>query len=724
MYALTKTDFSKRETPVIPKDELLRHLLKNRPRQVFKYHEHESLLENKPDQELTEEEKKEAWAAFEYEEQAEKNRQAGMAGYMAGQGIGAYGAGFGSLYSGGYGSAGLYNGGLYDSSSAYPYYFNLFKNNPSLMSQFLGQAAGIGNPILGGEPTSLLSQLNSRNSHADTLKQFMYGGSMANAVGSSQMSGGGSNSGTGASNSSMQGNSGISNSLSVAALQEQIMRYASGMFPSMSGSPSSASSMFNNLSSSSNPISPILSNMAQLAGSTNYSSPPLPAYTGSTTSAQQSRGDSRRSPKATPPPPSFSPKNPSPLSSIRDPLSLHSVSPSSTSFTATSSLAPLAPPSPVLTNTRSQINTTTVTNPNSSQKSNKNITNDLNGSSSSSLSSSKRKAQQFQAQQTRSFEQAYQQRLTNATNKSGKSSPDLIVIPDDITEPVIPRDTQGLHSLHAKQKQSNKPLNIGIVYPNEPPPTVRMSLPDEISVSKIAKNQPLPPSTATVANQNSNSRIPTKTVGAPNNSVTINKVVTNQQQPGGLQIRTQLQQNLMQRPTNAANSTANRGAPVRNNNVVVQKPRPTATGGGVTSVRPMQQLQQRPSTIAGNSGSGGGGGVSITSNTAQQPTQSGAKLPNKPEVMMIPITATKDDNPLQGNPVTLLKSRSGITVTPVNSNPKNPMLTSSTAAAANNAGQIQRGITVKRPGTNLISGIPQKVARANDPLSLHNPKKH
>lgn len=54
-----------RETPMVPKDSVLAHLVRNYPQMVYKYHEHDSLLENKNEQELSEEDKADAWAAYE-----------------------------------------------------------------------------------------------------------------------------------------------------------------------------------------------------------------------------------------------------------------------------------------------------------------------------------------------------------------------------------------------------------------------------------------------------------------------------------------------------------------------------------------------------------------------------------------------------------------------------------------------------------------------------------
>lgn len=59
-HSLTKPDWSEREPPSQPKDELLEHLLTEFPYKVFKYHEHETLLDNKNEEELTEEEIQEA----------------------------------------------------------------------------------------------------------------------------------------------------------------------------------------------------------------------------------------------------------------------------------------------------------------------------------------------------------------------------------------------------------------------------------------------------------------------------------------------------------------------------------------------------------------------------------------------------------------------------------------------------------------------------------------
>ncbi|XP_065088172.1 transcriptional regulator ATRX-like [Ochlerotatus camptorhynchus] len=67
LYNLSKLADQVRETPILPADDLLASLLRNHPDCAFKYHEHDSLLENKPEQDLSEEDKREAWAAYERE---------------------------------------------------------------------------------------------------------------------------------------------------------------------------------------------------------------------------------------------------------------------------------------------------------------------------------------------------------------------------------------------------------------------------------------------------------------------------------------------------------------------------------------------------------------------------------------------------------------------------------------------------------------------------------
>lgn len=67
-YTFTPCDYNQRPPPNMPADDILKELLHKHPGKVFKYHEHESLLENKPEEDLTPEEAKEAWQTYELEE--------------------------------------------------------------------------------------------------------------------------------------------------------------------------------------------------------------------------------------------------------------------------------------------------------------------------------------------------------------------------------------------------------------------------------------------------------------------------------------------------------------------------------------------------------------------------------------------------------------------------------------------------------------------------------
>uniref|UniRef100_A0A8C6MKC6 DNA helicase n=1 Tax=Nothobranchius furzeri TaxID=105023 RepID=A0A8C6MKC6_NOTFU len=58
---------SKRPTPILPKDSVLARLLQTCKDQIVSYHEHESLLDHKEEEELSEAERKAAWAEYEAE---------------------------------------------------------------------------------------------------------------------------------------------------------------------------------------------------------------------------------------------------------------------------------------------------------------------------------------------------------------------------------------------------------------------------------------------------------------------------------------------------------------------------------------------------------------------------------------------------------------------------------------------------------------------------------
>ncbi|KAG8234944.1 hypothetical protein J437_LFUL015512 [Ladona fulva] len=67
LYSYEPTDMSKRPTPILPKDRLLAELIQSYPNLIYNYHEHDSLLQNIAEEELTEEERKAAWDDFENE---------------------------------------------------------------------------------------------------------------------------------------------------------------------------------------------------------------------------------------------------------------------------------------------------------------------------------------------------------------------------------------------------------------------------------------------------------------------------------------------------------------------------------------------------------------------------------------------------------------------------------------------------------------------------------
>ena len=68
-----------REIPILPKDRLFAELLSEHESILFKYHEHDSLLENEESENLSEAERKEAWSEFE----AEKTRTVQTAQFMS-----------------------------------------------------------------------------------------------------------------------------------------------------------------------------------------------------------------------------------------------------------------------------------------------------------------------------------------------------------------------------------------------------------------------------------------------------------------------------------------------------------------------------------------------------------------------------------------------------------------------------------------------------------------
>ncbi|KAH8267177.1 hypothetical protein KR026_001972 [Drosophila bipectinata] len=79
LYTYELKPSMEREMPILPKDRLFAELLSEHEKLIFKYHEHDSLLEQEEHENLTEEERKSAWAEYE----AEKTRTVQASQYMS-----------------------------------------------------------------------------------------------------------------------------------------------------------------------------------------------------------------------------------------------------------------------------------------------------------------------------------------------------------------------------------------------------------------------------------------------------------------------------------------------------------------------------------------------------------------------------------------------------------------------------------------------------------------
>lgn len=67
-HRLTAPNYDEQPVHIFPQDIVLKELLTIHPKTIFKYHEHDSLLENKVEEELTEQERLEAWQEFRREQ--------------------------------------------------------------------------------------------------------------------------------------------------------------------------------------------------------------------------------------------------------------------------------------------------------------------------------------------------------------------------------------------------------------------------------------------------------------------------------------------------------------------------------------------------------------------------------------------------------------------------------------------------------------------------------
>ncbi|CAG2106633.1 unnamed protein product [Medioppia subpectinata] len=90
LYVFAPDTSKDRPTPKVPKDRLLAELLIKHKDYIVKYHEHDSLLENRPEEEMTEEEKQSAWNEYEQEkdqlflrEQQERDQRLQRENYLA-----------------------------------------------------------------------------------------------------------------------------------------------------------------------------------------------------------------------------------------------------------------------------------------------------------------------------------------------------------------------------------------------------------------------------------------------------------------------------------------------------------------------------------------------------------------------------------------------------------------------------------------------------------------
>ncbi|XP_017079930.2 transcriptional regulator ATRX homolog isoform X1 [Drosophila eugracilis] len=79
LYSYELKPSTEREMPILPKDRLFAEILTEHDKLIFKYHEHDSLLEQEEHENLTEEERKSAWAEYE----AEKTRTVQASQYMS-----------------------------------------------------------------------------------------------------------------------------------------------------------------------------------------------------------------------------------------------------------------------------------------------------------------------------------------------------------------------------------------------------------------------------------------------------------------------------------------------------------------------------------------------------------------------------------------------------------------------------------------------------------------
>lgn len=64
LYELKMPDWEERSVPDMPADDLMKTLLIKNPNDIWRYHTHESLLDNKEEAELSDAEKQAAWSEY------------------------------------------------------------------------------------------------------------------------------------------------------------------------------------------------------------------------------------------------------------------------------------------------------------------------------------------------------------------------------------------------------------------------------------------------------------------------------------------------------------------------------------------------------------------------------------------------------------------------------------------------------------------------------------
>merc|ERR1711911_336890 len=84
LYLFEADSHKRRPTPIVPKDRMLAELTIQRKECIVTFHEHDSLLENKSDEELNENERKAAWEDFENEKRGIMNNIVPEAGGFLG----------------------------------------------------------------------------------------------------------------------------------------------------------------------------------------------------------------------------------------------------------------------------------------------------------------------------------------------------------------------------------------------------------------------------------------------------------------------------------------------------------------------------------------------------------------------------------------------------------------------------------------------------------------